>query len=114
MIHWCRGLSIPGGTSVHSTVLLHATRGLYGTQPGVQAALAYDAITLASEMARINGKENPIFLRASLESRNGFRGINGAFRIKSDGTTERGLALYRVINKQGTLLEPAASGFSAY
>ncbi len=92
-----------------------ATRyqSLYGTQPGVQAALAYDAVTLASEMARINGKSNP-FPQSGLESRNGFRGINGAFRIKPDGTTERGLALYRVINKQGTLLEPAAAGFSAY
>ncbi|MEL7428460.1 MAG: penicillin-binding protein activator [Pseudomonadota bacterium] len=83
----------------------------FGTRPGVQAALAYDAITLAAEMARINGPQNPYPSRA-IESPRGFQGVNGAFRIRSNGITERGLAVYKVENGSGRLIEGAISRFS--
>lgn len=85
--------------------------GKYGTRPGVQAALAYDAVTLASELVRANGPENA-FKSSNFESARGFQGTTGAFRIKQDGTTDRGLAIYRIENGRGKLLEPAISSFS--
>ncbi|MGI9352778.1 MAG: penicillin-binding protein activator [Rhizobiaceae bacterium] len=83
----------------------------YGARPGVQAALAYDAVTLASELVRLNGDSNA-FRTSNFESRRGFQGTTGAFRIRSDGTTDRGLAIYKIENRRGTLLEPAVSDFS--
>lgn len=83
----------------------------FGSRPGVQAALAYDATTLAAELVRINGPERA-FSASNFESARGFQGTTGAFRILRDGTTQRGLALYRIQSGQRTLLEPAISGFS--
>jgi ABC-type branched-subunit amino acid transport system substrate-binding protein len=90
-----------------------ATRyqGKFGARPGVQAALAYDAVTLASEMVRINGATNP-YPQSALEANRGFKGVNGAFRIQSNGITQRGLAIYKIDGGQGRLLEPAVSSFS--
>ena len=83
----------------------------FGARPGVQAGLAYDAVTLAAELSRINGAANP-YPRTSLESNRGYRGVNGAFRIRSDGTTDRGLAIYKIQGGRGTLIEGAISSFS--
>ena len=89
-----------------------ATRyqGQFGNRPGVQAALAYDAVTLASELVRIHGPN--AFSSRNLEVARGFQGINGAFRIRSNGITERGLAIYKITGGRGTLAEPAISNFS--
>lgn len=83
----------------------------FGVAPGVQAALAYDSITLASELVRINGDRDP-FSRRNFESRRGYVGTNGAFRIRSDGTTQRGLAIYRIQGGARQVIEPAVSDFS--
>ena len=85
----------------------------FGSPPGAQAGLAYDAVTLASELARINGPQNP-FPSTSLESTRGYRGINGAFRILPSGTTQRGLAIYKIQGGKGVLAEPAVSSFSGF
>ena len=83
----------------------------FGTNPGVQAGIAYDAVTLVSELARLNGPANP-YPQSALESPRGFQGVNGAFRIRANGITERGLAVYRIENGTGRLVEPAVSSFS--
>ena len=81
----------------------------YGVAPGVNAALAYDAVTFATELVKLNS-QNP-FSANSLESSRGFRGTTGLFRIQSNGVTQRGLAVYRIQNGQGVLAEPAISSF---
>jgi len=86
-------------------------RSKFGSQPGVQAALAYDAVTLASELARINANGNPYGPRR-LESARGFSGVNGIFRLGRNGVAERGLSIYRVANGIGTLADPAPTSFS--
>ncbi|MEM7215465.1 MAG: penicillin-binding protein activator [Pseudomonadota bacterium] len=83
----------------------------YGAAPGVQAALAYDAVTLASELVRQNGPSNA-FRTRNFESNRGFQGTTGAFKIRSDGTTDRGLAIYKIGNGSSSLLEPAISSFT--
>jgi ABC-type branched-subunit amino acid transport system substrate-binding protein len=82
----------------------------YGTKPNVWAALGYDSITLAVNQVRTAGAANA-FKPQSLESANGFVGINGIFRLRSDGTTERGLAIYQVERNAGKLVVPAPATF---
>ena len=84
----------------------------FGSRPGVQAALAYDAMTLAAEFVRLKGNGKTAFSPQTFENPNGFQGVNGAFRIRSDGTTQRGLAIYQIQGGKGTLAEPAISRFS--
>ncbi|MGB7287357.1 MAG: penicillin-binding protein activator [Salaquimonas sp.] len=83
----------------------------YNAQPGVFAALGYDAITLAASLV---GSKGPAaaFQPASLEDRRGYSGINGIFRFKPDGTSERGLAVYKVTGGTGRPESPAPTSFS--
>ncbi|MGB0439139.1 MAG: penicillin-binding protein activator, partial [Paracoccaceae bacterium] len=41
----------------------------------------------------------------------GFRGASGVFRLKADGTNQRGLAIAAVIDEQMVILEPAPTSF---
>ena len=84
----------------------------FGSRPGVNAGLAYDAMTLAADFVRLRGNGKAAFSTASFENSSGFQGVNGAFRIRSNGTTERGLAIYQIRGGKGTLAEPAVSRFS--
>ncbi len=83
----------------------------YNAQPGVFAALGYDAVTLAASLVNNNGAGGA-FTSASLEDQRGFAGINGIFRLKSDGTAERGLAVYKVSGGVGRIESPAPTSFS--
>lgn len=85
----------------------------FGARPGVQAALAYDAMTLVAEFVRLKGNGKTALSPQAFENPNGFQGINGAFRIRSNGTTQRGLAIYQIQGGKGTLAEPAISRFSS-
>ncbi len=82
----------------------------YGTKPNVWAALGYDSITLSANLIRTAGPANA-FKPQALESANGFIGINGIFRLRSDGTTQRGLAIYQVERNAGKLVVPAPTTF---
>jgi ABC-type branched-subunit amino acid transport system substrate-binding protein len=83
----------------------------YGTKPNVWAALGYDSITLSTNLIRTAGPE-AAFIPQKLESPNGFIGINGIFRLRSDGTAERGLAIYQVERNSGKLVVPAPTSFA--
>ncbi len=82
----------------------------YSVTPGVQAALGYDAITLVSELLRLNNSR-AAFNSKTLETRQGFRGVNGIFRLRSSGTTQRGLAIYQIRDGRGQLAIPAPANF---
>lgn len=83
----------------------------YNQPPGLFAGLAYDAVTLAINLVKTKGPKQA-FTPASIEDRRGFAGINGVFRMKPDGTSERGLAIYKVVNGQGKLESPAPTRFT--
>jgi ABC-type branched-subunit amino acid transport system substrate-binding protein len=83
----------------------------FGSKPGVWAGMGYDAVTLATKLVQQNGAETA-FKPQSVENTRGFAGINGIFRLRPDGTAERGLAIYRVTGGQGQLLEPAPNSFT--
>jgi hypothetical protein len=41
----------------------------------------------------------------------GFRGASGVFRLKADGTAERGLAIATIRNQQVVIISPAPQAF---
>jgi len=106
------GAYYPGRDITKFNEFANRYQAKYGSPPGVNAGLAYDAVTLASEFVRLRGDGKTAFSPNNFENANGFQGVNGAFRIRSDGTTERGLAVYQIRGGQGTLAEPAIARFS--
>ena len=49
---------------------------------------------------------------AALTQRQGFVGVNGVFRLLPDGTTERGLAIAQIQNKEIVVIDPAPRSFA--
>ena len=84
----------------------------YGTQPHQLAGLAYDGI--AAIGALLQAGQSDSFDRSALSQSAGFEGIDGIFRLNSDGTNERGLAVAKVFNKRVVILDPAPSTFDLF
>ncbi len=75
----------------------------YGEAPHILAALGYDAIQAVGETAASAGRLSGVELAASA----GFNGANGVFRLLSDGTNERAMAVAQVIDNQVAVIDPA-------
>lgn len=83
-------------------------RASYGREPTRLASLAYDAVVAAAAAARSPEGVS----RAQLERPQGFRGADGLFRFRPDGTIERALPVFQVQpNGAAAILEAAPSGF---
>ena len=82
-----------------------------GVEPSVWAALGYDAVTLVTDLVRRLGPEQA-FRPDAIENPRGYSGINGIFRLRSDGTTERGLAIYGIVGGEREQLVPAPTSFA--
>ncbi len=79
----------------------------FGEPPHPVSAIAYDGIAAIGALA----KQGRGMDRASLTQGAGFVGVNGVFRLRSDGTNERGLAIARIQNNAVTLIDPAPRSF---
>jgi len=78
----------------------------YNQSPPRIASLAYDAVSMAIALSSGEGQR---FTAAALTRASGFTGVDGAFRLLPDGTTERALAILEV-QKFGTgAIDPATS-----
>ncbi|ETX15177.1 ABC transporter substrate-binding protein [Roseivivax halodurans JCM 10272] len=84
-------------------------RSAYGAAPHPLAGLAFDGIAAIGALAE-QGRSDALSARA-LTQNSGFQGATGVFRLRSDGTNERGLAVATVRNQQVVILDPAPSGF---
>jgi branched-chain amino acid transport system substrate-binding protein len=84
---------------------------LYGTKPPRIASLSYDAIALSATLA--SGSPGRRYTRATIADPNGFSGIDGIFRFRTDGMTERGLAVMEVTSAGQTVISPASSTFQS-
>lgn len=86
---------------------------LYSTRPPRITTLAYDATALAAILAqaglRYNGQ--PAFDRNSILNPNGFAGLDGIFRFRSDGIAERGLAVLEFANGRIKVRDPSPATF---
>jgi ABC-type branched-subunit amino acid transport system substrate-binding protein len=84
---------------------------LYGSKPPRIASLAYDAVALTATLAgKPAGRR---YTRVTIADPNGFAGIDGIFRFRSDGMTERGLAVMEVEPTGQTVISPAAVTFQS-
>lgn len=86
-------------------------RSAYGAKPPRNATLSYDATVLAAGLARQFGDSR--FDVTVLTSANGFAGLDGVFRFRTNGLTERRLAVYEVTGSGARLVSPAARSFQA-
>jgi len=77
--------------------------GAYGTPPHILGALGYDAIRAVGETAAAFGRLGAADLTAS----SGFQGANGVFRLRTDGTNERAMAIAQVTQNQVAMIDPA-------
>jgi branched-chain amino acid transport system substrate-binding protein len=84
---------------------------LYGNKPARIASLAYDGIALASTLA--GGPAGRRYTRTAISDPNGFAGIDGIFRFRADGMTERGLAVMEVSSGGLNVVSPAAVTFQS-
>jgi ABC-type branched-subunit amino acid transport system substrate-binding protein len=83
----------------------------YGRPPQRLATLAYDAVSLAAQLARL--KPGGDFSAEAIANPNGWSGIDGVFRLLPDGRTERTLAVIAVQGERGQVVSPAPSTFTS-
>lgn len=79
----------------------------YGGAPPIYAGFAYDGIAAIGAISKQGGGVDA----ASLTQGAGFVGVGGIFRLRSDGTTDRGLAIAQIQNSQVVIVDPAPNNF---
>lgn len=84
-------------------------RAAFVTAPAGLANLAYDAMSLVALLAQ--GEPYHRFKPAALMDPNGFAGVNGIFRFRADGTSERGLAVLEMNVAGPVVVSPAPTTF---
>lgn len=84
-------------------------RAAYGEQPHELAGLAYDGVAAISSLVRA-GKRNAL-TTSGLTQRSGFAGVNGVFRLRPDGTSQRAMSVATIRGNQLVILDPAPRGF---
>lgn len=87
-------------------------RAAYGEAPHDLGSLGYDGVAAISALVRA-GKANAL-TTAGLTQSSGFAGINGAFRLRRDGTNDRALSVATVRGGQLVILDPAPKSFSGF
>ena len=83
----------------------------YGEVPPRLSTLAYDAVSLAISLS--NNPTDSRFTPDTLTRANGFSGVDGLFRLRSDGTSERGFAILEVQRYGNQVIESAPNGFNS-
>ena len=84
-------------------------RSKFGRDPLRNATLAYDAVALVAALIKTQGAQR--FTEPVLTNASGFSGIDGIFRFRADGTSERGLAVLRVAPSGAQVISPAPKTF---
>jgi ABC-type branched-subunit amino acid transport system substrate-binding protein len=85
-------------------------RARFGTGPYRLSALGYDAVLLTVKIAQ-GWKPGTAFPVASLNDKDGFAGIDGAFRFGRDGVAERTLEVQQVDAGKLSVVDAAPRGF---
>lgn len=86
---------------------------LYGHAPEPLAGLAYEGVALAAVLAAQQaGGDDVRFSQAAITNPNGFTGIQGIFRLRPDGYSERGLAVLEITPGGAKIIDPAPGQFT--
>ena len=83
----------------------------YGGSPHPIGGLAYDGI--AAIGALVGQGKSDALTGAALTQSAGFQGVNGVFRLRANGTNQRGLAVAAIRDRQVVVIEAAPSSFGA-
>lgn len=81
----------------------------YGEMPPPISGLAYDGIAAIGALIKA-GKSNAL-TGTALTQGSGFVGVNGIFRLRGDGSNERGLAVAQIRNNQLVVIDAAPRSF---
>ena len=84
-------------------------RTKFGSDPARIATLAYDAVFLANALHKKAGTH--AFEEAQLTGQDGVIGVDGLFRFRPDGTTQRGAVVMQVGKDSATKIEDAPTAF---
>lgn len=87
-------------------------RDNYGSEAPRLATLAYDATALSAVLSR-NAGAGEVYSRQRLTNPRGFAGIDGLFRFRSDGLSERGLAVLEIQSGIARVVDPAPTAFAS-
>lgn len=98
--------SAPDGAGFRNFATRYRAR--FNSDPPRTAALAYDSVSLVTALVRTQGSQR--FSESVLTNGAGANGVDGLFRFRPDGTTQRGLA---VVNASGRVVSPAPRSFNA-
>lgn len=82
-------------------------RSAYAKNAHPLAGLAYDGIAAVGALQ----SKKLSMSRGNLAQSSGFKGVNGVFRFKADGTVQRALAVAQVTNNQVKIIDPAPKSF---
>jgi branched-chain amino acid transport system substrate-binding protein len=80
----------------------------YGVKPPRIASLAYDAVSLAINLAKAGD-----FSAGAIANPSGFQGQNGLFRFRQSGLIQRGLAILQMTPSGPQVVAPAPDRFGA-
>ncbi len=81
----------------------------FGSNPLPIAGLSYDGIAAIGALVKA-GKSNALTTSALTQGA-GFVGANGIFRLRPDGTNQRGLAVAQIQNNRVVIVDAAPSSF---
>ncbi len=85
---------------------------LYTSAPPRITTLGYDAVALLATLAY--GNPDLKITASMLTDRSGFTGLDGIFRFRSDGTTERGLVVLEVKKNGFKVISSAPTSFAGF
>nr|USU32189.1 penicillin-binding protein activator [Methylobacterium sp. OTU13CASTA1] len=77
----------------------------FGAVPPRVATLAYDAVSLTAALSRQFGSQR--FADTTLTNPSGFSGVDGTFRFRPDGPSDRTLAVYEIRSGAPAVVSPA-------
>jgi hypothetical protein len=83
---------------------------VYGRAPHPLAAIAYDGVAAVGASVATGNRD--ALNRRGLTLSSGFQGAAGIFRLRDDGTVERGLAVATIEGNKVVVLSPAPGSFS--
>lgn len=88
-------------------------RDSYKATPARISTIAYDATLLAAALGRqpMPAGQSP-FTRSALMAPAGFAGVDGIFRFRPNGESERGLAVYQIGVAGPAVIDPAPTSFN--
>jgi branched-chain amino acid transport system substrate-binding protein len=86
-------------------------QGVHGKAPPRIATLAYDAVMLAAQLARLRAGGD--FSAGAITDGGGYNGLDGRYRFRTDGRVERSLPILEIEADRLKVIDPAPGVFTS-